>query len=94
MLEYLINNIFVEFGGQIFQQSAFLWERIVLNYVLTCFILLWDRVMQGPMKAGKKRLAQQFVFTYKYMDNALSLNSSEFYLEYIYPRELELKETS
>ena len=41
-------------------------------------------------------LAQQFNFTYRYIDDVLSLNNTKFavYLEFIYPCELEIKETS
>ena len=48
------------------------------------------------LKAGKKHLAQQFNFTYRYIDGVLSLNNTKFaeYLEFIYPRELEIKETT
>ena len=39
-------------------------------------------------------LAQQFNFTYRYTDDILSLKNTTFaeYLEFIYPRELEIKE--
>ena len=48
------------------------------------------------MKAGKKRLDHQFTFTYWYIDYVLSRNNTKFseYLKFIYPRELEIKETS
>ena len=40
MLNFLIDNIYVEFGGQIFQQVlAFLWELIVPHYLLTYFYI-------------------------------------------------------
>ena len=45
------------------------------------------------MKAGKQRLAQQFNFSYRYIDDVLSRNDSE-YLKFIYPCELAIKETS
>ena len=45
---------------------------------------------------GKKHLAQQFNFTYRYIAGVLSLKNIKFaeYLELIYPRELEIKETT
>ena len=51
--------------------------------------------VQSLHQAGKKNLAQQFNFTYRYIDNVLSLKNTNFaeYLEFIYPRELEIKET-
>ena len=51
--------------------------------------------VQSLLQAGKKHLAQQFNFTYRYIDDVLSLKNTKFaeYLEFIYPRELEIKET-
>ena len=98
MLEYLIDNIFVEFGGRIFQQT------IGIPMGTNCAPLLADlflysyeaEFVQSILQAGKKRLAQQFNFTYRYIDGVLSLKNTKFaeYLKFIYPRELEIKETT
>ena len=100
MLEYLIDNIFVEFGGRIFQQT------IGIPMGTNCAPLLADlflysyeaEFVQSLLKAGKKHFAQQFNFTYSYIDNVLSLKNTKFaeYLEFIYPRELKqkIKETT
>ena len=52
--------------------------------------------VQSFLKAGKKHLAQQFNFTYIYIDDVLSLENTKFaeYLEFIYPCELEIKVTT
>ena len=52
--------------------------------------------VQSLLQAGKKHLAQQFNFTYRYIDDVLSLKTTKFaeYLEFIYPHELEIKETT
>ena len=53
--------------------------------------------VQSLLKAGKKHLAQQFNLSYRYIDDVLSLKkNAKFteYLEFIYPRELEIKETT
>ena len=52
--------------------------------------------VQSLLKAGKKHLAQQFNVTYRYTDDVLSLKNTKFaeYLEFIYRRELEIKETT
>ena len=98
MLEYLIDNIFVEFGGRIFQQT------IGIPMGTNCVPLFADlflysheaEFVQSLLKAGKKHLAQQFDFTYRYIDDVLSLRNTKcaMYLEFIYPRELEIKETT
>ena len=44
---------------------------------------------------GKKKLASQFNFTYRYIDDVLSINNPDFdnYLGQMYPAELEIKDT-
>ena len=62
MLEYLTDNIFVEFGGRIFQQT------IGIPMGTYCAPLLADlflysyeaEFVQSLLKADKKHLAQQF----------------------------------
>ena len=101
MLVYLIDNIFVEYGGRIFQQT------ISIPMGTNCAPLLADlfsysyeaELVQSLLKAGKKHLAQRFKFTYRYIDDVLSLKNTKFaeyseYLEFIYPRELEIKEST
>ena len=92
MLEYLIDNIFLEFGGRIFQQT------IGIPMSTNCAPLLADlflysyeaEFVQSLLKAGKKHLAQQFNFTYRYIDDVLSLKNTKF-ADFL---ELEIKETT
>ena len=51
---------------------------------------------QSLLSAGKKRLASQFKFTYRYIDDVLSINKPDFenYLGQIYPPKLEIKDTT
>ena len=74
MLEHQIENIFVEFGGLIFQQT------IGITIGTNCAPLLADlflysyeeECVQRLLQAGKKHLAQQFNFTYRYIDDVFS----------------------
>ena len=52
--------------------------------------------IQSLLSTGRKQLASQFNFTYRYIDDVLSINSPEFenYLSQMYPVELEIKETT
>ena len=52
--------------------------------------------IQGLLKRGQNKLAQSFNHTYRYIDDVLSLNNDKFsdYLRYIYPDELEIKDTT
>ena len=98
MLEFLIDNIFVEFGGVIFQQT------ISIPMGTNCAPLLADlflysyeaEFIQKLLKDGNKKLASSFNFTYRYIDDVLSLNNPKFsdYLHQIYPDELEIKDTT
>ena len=98
MLNFLIDNIFVEFGGQVFQQT------VGIPMGTNCAPLLADlylysyeaEFIQGLLKRGNKKLAQSFNFTYRYIDDVLSLNNANFsdYLHSIYPEELEIKDTT
>ncbi|MCU7801424.1 MAG: hypothetical protein KZQ70_15165, partial [gamma proteobacterium symbiont of Lucinoma myriamae] len=98
MLEFLIDNIFVMFDGQIFQQT------IGIPMGTNCAPLLADlflysyeaEFIQGLLKSGKKKLAQRFNFTYRYIDDVISLNNPKFseFLDFIYPCELEIKDTT
>ena len=94
-LEFLIDTIYVEFSGHIFQQlvgistdtnQAPLLADLFSNGYEAEFI-------QGLLKPGKKHNAKKFNFTYKYIDDVLSLNNlklSEF-IGLIYHVNLKLK---
>ena len=97
-LEFLVDNIFVVFAGKVFQQI------IGIPMGTNCAPLLADiflysyeaEFIQSLLSAGKKRLASQFNFTYRYIDDVLSINNPDFenYLGQMYPPELEIKDTT
>ena len=72
---------------------AFVWHGLDFDLFLYSYEA---EFVQSLLQAGKKHLAQQFNFTYRYIDDVLSLKNTKFaeYLEFIYPRELEIKETT
>ena len=80
MLNFLIDNIFVEFGGQIFQQS------VGIPMGTNCAPLLADlflysyeaEFIQTLTKNGDKKLARFFNFTFRYIDDVLSLSNPRF----------------
>ena len=98
MLEFLVDNIFVVFGGKVFQQI------VGIPLGTNCAPLLADiflysyeaEFIQSLLSTGKKKIASQFNFTYRYIDDVLSINNSDFenYLGQIYPAELEIKDTT
>ena len=52
--------------------------------------------IQSLLSTGRKQLASRFNFTYRYIDDVLSINNPEFenYLGQMYPVELEIKDTT
>ena len=59
---------------------------LIRSGIHTVFALNWK----------EKKLASQFNFTYKYIDDVLSINNPDFenYLGQMYPAELEIKDTT
>ena len=98
MLDFLVDNIFVVFAGKVFQQIVGIPKGT--NYApLLADIFLYSyeaEFIQSLLSAGKKRLASQFNFTYRYIDDVLSINNPDFenYLGQMYPPELEIKDTT
>ena len=98
MLEFLVDNIFVVFAGKVFQQI------VGIPMGTNCAPLLADilfysyeaEFIQSLLSTGRKQLASRFNFTYKYIDDVLSINNPEFenYLGQMYPVELEIKDTT
>ena len=98
MFEFLFDNIFVVFAGKVFQQI------IDIPMGMNCAPLLADMFLypyeaefiQSLLSTGRKRLASQFNFTYRYIDDLLSINNPDFenYLGQMYLPELEIKDTT
>ena len=98
MLNFLIDNIFVQFGGRLFQQT------VGIPMGTNCAPLLADLFLysyeadflDGLIKNKDKKLAKSFNFSFRYIDDVLSLNNSRFgdYIHLIYPNELEIKDTT
>ena len=98
MLEFQVDNIFVVFAGKVFQQIIGIpmgTNRAPL--LADIFLYLYEaEFIQSLLSAGRKRLASQFNFTYRYIDDALSINNPDFenFLGQIYSSELEIKDTT
>ena len=98
MLEFLIDNIFIMFGGRIFQQTVGIPTGT--NYVLLLSdLLLYSHeadFIQGLLKKNEKKLVRSFNFTFRYIDDVPLINNSRFgdFFDLIYPIELEIKDTT
>ena len=93
---FLIDHIFVES-----LVVSFLQQTVCIPMGATCAPLLADLFLhhyeadflQNLINSGKKYVAQNFNFTYRYIDDVLSLNNHTFGANIIYPGELEIKDT-
>ena len=100
MLEFPVENIFVVFAGKVFQQILVVGIPMWTNYApLLADVFLYSyeaEFIQSLLSTDKKQLASRFNFTYRYIDDVLSINNTEFeiYLGQMYPVELEIKDTT
>ena len=96
MLEFLIDNICLSLGGTLFQQVVGI--PIGTNYApLLADLFLYSyesEFLQKLVKDKKMHEARAFNFTYRYIDDVLSINNSRFAkcIPLIYPPEMEVKE--
>ena len=72
MLEFLIDNIYVVVGGQVFQQSVGIPMGANRSPLLAEFI-------QKLLHEKKKPLAVDFNSTFQYIDDVLSINNNQFH---------------
>ena len=98
MLEFLIDNIFAMFDGRVFQQT------VGIHMGTNCRPLLADLFlysyetdfMQGLLKKSEKKLTQSSNFTFRFIDDVLSLNNYIFgnFVDCIFPTVVEIKDVT
>jgi len=100
MLEFFIDNIFVIFGGCVFQQTVSIthWYKLCFSSRRLVPLFLWGRFYtgQGLLKKNEMKLTQSFNFTFRYIDDVPSLDNSRFgdFVHRIYPIEHGIKDTT
>ena len=98
MLEFLIDSIFVIFGGRVFQQA------VGISMGTNCTPHLADLLLYsyeadfipGLLQKTEINVARSFNYTFRYIYDVLSLNNSRFgdIVDRIYPINLEIKVTT
>ena len=98
MIEFLIDHIFVQFGGCLFRQV------IGIPMGTNCSPLLADlflysyenEFLHNILKSGHRRLARSFNLCYRYIDDLIVFNNKKLldYLFEIYPSELSVKKAN
>jgi hypothetical protein len=97
MLEFLIDNIFVIFGGRVFQQTVGIpMGTNCVHLLADLFLYSYETdFIQGLLNKNGKKLARSFNFRFRYIDDVLLLNNSRFGgFVVIYLIELEIKDTT
>jgi hypothetical protein len=98
MLEFLIDNIFVIFGESVFQQTVGkpMSRNLCSSSCRLVPLFVRGILYIGPLKKNEKKMTRSFNFTFRYIDDVLSLNNSRFsdFVNRIYPIELEIKDTT
>ena len=93
-----MDNIFVIFGGRVFQQTVGIpMGTNCVPLLADLFLYSYEEdVIQGLLKKNEKKLARSFNFTFRYIDDVPPLNNSRFgdFVDRIYPIELEIKDTT
>ena len=98
MIEFLVDKIYVRFGGQLFRQM------VGIPMGTNCAPLLADvflysyknEFLDKLIKEGKRKLARKFNLSYRYIDDLISFNNTRFkeFISDIYPKELTISETT
>ena len=98
MIEFLIDNIFVQFGGHLFRQV------IGIPMGTNCAPLLADlflysyenEFLDNMINGGHRRLARSFNLCYRCIDDLIVFNNKKFldYLKEIYPSELTVEKAN
>ena len=98
MIEFLIDNIFVQFGGCLFHQV------IGIPVGTNCAPLLADlflysyenEFLDNMIRSGHRRLAKSFNLCYRYIDDLIVFNNKKFldYLNEIYPSQLTVEKAN
>ena len=98
MLAFLIDNIYMEFSGQIFQQTVGI--PMGTNYASPFFAALFlygykAEFIQGVLITGMNTLLRKST-SYRYIDDVLFLSNSSIseFIDFISPRDCEMKDTT
>jgi hypothetical protein len=97
MLGLIIDNIFVVFGNQIFQQTFGILMGINCAPLLAdLFLYSYEEFIQKLLHEKNKPFAVAFNSTFQYINDVLSINKDQFhsYVDSIYPNELEIRNTT
>ena len=98
MIEFLVDNIYVRFGGQLFRQMVGIpMGTNCAPSLADLFLYSYENeFLDKLIKEGKRKLARKFNLSYRYIDDLISFNNKRFkeFISDIYPKELTISETT
>ena len=98
MIGFLVDNIYVRFGRQLFQQMVgILMGTNCAPLLADLFLYSYEnQFLDKLIKEGKRMLARKFSLSYRYIDDLISFNNKRFkeFISDIYPKELTISETT
>ena len=98
MIKFLVDNIYVRFGGQLFRQMVgILMGTNCAPILADLFLYSYENeFLDKLIKEGKRKLARKFNLSYHYIDDLISFNNKRFkeFISDIYPKELTISETT
>ena len=98
MIEFLINNIFLQFGGRLFRQViGILMGTNCAPLLADLFLYSFENeFLDNMIRSGHRRLARSFNLCYRYIDDLIVFNNKTFldYLKEIYPSQLTVEKAN
>ena len=96
MIEFLVDNIYVRFDGQLFKQMVGIPMGTNCAPLLASFFLYSYENKSKLIKEGRRKLARKFNLSYSYTDDLISFNNKRFkdFISDIYPKKLTVSETT
>ena len=97
MIEFLLDNVYVRFGGQLFRQMVGIPKGTNCTPLLADLFLYTyeNEFLEKLIKEGKRKLARKFSLSYRYTDDLISFNKRfKEFISDIYPKELTVSETT
>ena len=98
MTEFLVDNRYVRFGGQLFRQMVGIPMGTNCSPLLADLFLYSyeNEFLNKLIKEGKRKLARKFNLSYRYIDDLISFSNKRFkeFISDIYPKELTISETT
>ena len=98
MTEFLVDNIYVRFCGQLFRQMVGIpigtnCDPLLANLFLYSYE---NEFLDKLIKEGKRKFARKFNLSYCYADDLISFNNKRFkeFISDIYPKEITISETT